>query len=743
MDEFDTLIDSMSDEEVNALLAEIEAEDNAMAASSSYLNYSPMTAPFAQPEVYQHLPDLSAIGEKMVGAPGRIVEGFQSLYNLPETLRNATGTELVNMGGRTAAMVAPALAFPPAAPITAPLGGFVYDQANQLLGNTKDTPLKEDLERLIGGDIFDSAVSYGTARATAPVTGAIGKGFSNLYDRDKALLGSISQNPADYAQGVRGQVPLNEAVGRLKGGGMFNDLFTDQSLATSKAPFADLYGEVAGQKQLYGQSIDDTLMSSPATVAAGEINPRAALNTSSATSGAITKTRDAISDIEFDNLAKRTLVDKYGAAQGESLFNEYKIAQGKLKSLDTKVGKGEFDIEAGNKPKKPAFFSQDKSPISAEEGRSLSLARQTVNEIEDDVLSSQVPVADVAGLKRAYDAEAGYNKGDAELSRRADAYSDLGNQARDKMYGAMNDPRFEAQNQTYSDLSAVETPLNARQGAEAFTQEPGMLSKTWDAVTSPVKSFFNDKPFSTGTPQTLLRQSLGQTLPQKFGGALQSGAQYADPYMTRAAPILGGMQGLNDIPDIAIQAAPGALTPALTPVPTAPQQQEFTIPRTIETLDTQGFSNLIPMYVAPNDLGPVMYQWKNIAASGDKKKMAQFLGKFSEKYPDFPFQRGAITGLPSEFDIGDGKTRLFSLTDIAAWEDEINRSPLRDDEKALRVKSLRENGLVIPFSQRANNLDKLQENGPADSDPAMTYMLQTHPFTPRERTTMGSRRVEQ
>lgn len=184
--------------------------------------------------------------------------------------------------------------------------------------------------------------------------------------------------------------------------------------------------------------------------------------------------------------------------------------------------------------------------------------------------------------------------------------------------------------------------------------------------------------------------------------------------------------------------APRPVQMNLNPIPPAPKQG-FQLPRNLNELDPQGVSNMIGAMLPPQIAEPLLIQWKKVSLGGSKEQMAEFLGLLVDRYPDFPIQRGPITGLNSEFDIGDGQMKLFSFNDKVRWEQQIDNSPLEVDERAQRVMALRKSGVVVPMNT------KLAPPPPAPIEPenrAMMYLQQTHSFSPREQSGYGNRRVE-
>ncbi len=222
---------------------------------------------------------------------------------------------------------------------------------------------------------------------------------------------------------------------------------------------------------------------------------------------------------------------------------------------------------------------------------------------------------------------------------------------------------------------------------------------------------------------------------------------YEAPGMSRfAAGGVAGQLGYDALAPGEAQAQEELFTPSapikvsINPVLPEPKQG-FQLPRNLSALDPQGVANMIGVMMPPQLAEPLLIQWRKVSQGGTKEQQAEFIGLLVDRYPDFPIQRGPITGLNSEFDIGDGQMRLFSFNDKVKWEDQINNSPLETDEKAQRVLSLRKSGVVVP-----NNVKLAPQRNPAEvvtpQNRAMDHLMKTHQFSPREDTGMGSRRME-
>jgi len=298
-------------------------------------------------------------------------------------------------------------------------------------------------------------------------------------------------------------------------------------------------------------------------------------------------------------------------------------------------------------------------------------------------------------------------------------------------------------------LNADQNPLNMMNSGSAASISSRVLG---DVVNSPAAAatekmalIGDQNNAALSTAQEIFRlRSQGAPDKVPMPGAVTRTLERGSPLLAATNP------GMVDLPSLIEDAR--AQMPERSPIqqpsmlqidmsPPAPVQREgFVIPRNIDNTDPQGISNLIVGYVEPERVMPLLGQFKRVVASGDKKQVAQFLGALSEQYPDLPFATGAVTGLPSEFDIGDGKTRLFSPLDMAKWEEQIDKSPLREDEKAQRVMALRKDGVVIPFSQKVITFGS-QPAGEASSRP-MEYLKRTYQFNNRTPSPFGSQRAE-
>lgn len=186
---------------------------------------------------------------------------------------------------------------------------------------------------------------------------------------------------------------------------------------------------------------------------------------------------------------------------------------------------------------------------------------------------------------------------------------------------------------------------------------------------------------------------------------------------------------------------PGATSPAAQVHNYNQGKPNAFLPRNLNALDPQGIAMLIDGYAPPEQAQPLLIQWKRIVASGQKKEMAKFLSALTDvsAFPDMPIQAGAVTGLASEFDLGDGVARLFSDIDKMKWEEEIENSTLTTDEKALRISRLRQYGEAVPFNIKLN---AVVNPNLTVADKVKINVINSHNFTPRTNTSTGSRKVE-
>ncbi len=710
------MVADLTDDELRQLIAEgySDAEIESLssggsAPESSSWTDSIMSAPLPLP-FNPTLGDAIDMGQKTGGA---FLDSISSLGNavlhpidtVTNIYDNLTLPSALDFGGRTSAAVAGGTAGLPYAPMTyglsvplgAAVGAFGYDQASQAVGNHPDTPIKDDIARAIGGDFMPGALMMGAAKAPSAISSKLGDVGTNLYDKTRSLYGAVSQNPSDYRLGVPGLIPMNQAVDDVVANGSFNF----NAIKGSKTPFTDLYKQAEAAKVAAGKRVGEFIDDAPNQTTLGELDPRKIIPTQE-----LSKTADNLQGAGRLNA-------------GDSVRNSEFTAQAKQA-----LGDVEFERYQGYK---------------ARQARGESWADSYVRDFEDKIASHPVSAKGVQSIRQDWDQAGKMEANRAKsITPVVENFRDLGNSARGTLETLVDNPAFPEANRNFGSLATVTDALNDRIGIDS-KPKPGMAQSVWRGITAPFRSAQDAVPYATGNPNQLLKQGMGQTFPQRTGDWLTN---VATPALSpgqgtlNALGVAPSIQGGGSLTPESNSAFPGAvtavdnflvpdaggqerpsmskvmtpkpLTPNLIPVSGTPKEG-FALPRNLSAIEPQGLANLIPMYVAPQDAQPLLSQWMRVSASGDRNQMAQFLGAFTEKYPDFPFQRGEITGYASEFDIGDGKPRLFSPTDKQRWEQEIDKSPLSVSEKALRVVGLRKDGLIVPMNVKTNNLEDLMQ----------------------------------
>lgn len=102
-----------------------------------------------------------------------------------------------------------------------------------------------------------------------------------------------------------------------------------------------------------------------------------------------------------------------------------------------------------------------------------------------------------------------------------------------------------------------------------------------------------------------------------------------------------------------------------------------------------------------------------------KRQLGEFMGLLEKNFPGIiPWESGKLTGLPSEFDFGNGP-RLYLDDDIASWGVTIEACRLSNTEKARRCTALYRDKQVLPLDveldskmlQAGNSQSKEQVGG--------------------------------
>lgn len=167
--------------------------------------------------------------------------------------------------------------------------------------------------------------------------------------------------------------------------------------------------------------------------------------------------------------------------------------------------------------------------------------------------------------------------------------------------------------------------------------------------------------------------------------------------LARASGIEGDVKNFLGDPQRSDSAA---FQPILSPTfdqPNRPSGQVPLIPRNVQQVDDMGVKAVIAHVLPPEQAEQALLQYHRIAAQGDPYEKAMFLSTLAEIDPSMPFQKGYITGMSSEFDMGDGRPRLISQRDRLKWRQRIENSALSEAEKAHRINALNREGVVVPM----------------------------------------------
>lgn len=263
-------------------------------------------------------------------------------------------------------------------------------------------------------------------------------------------------------------------------------------------------------------------------------------------------------------------------------------------------------------------------------------------------------------------------------------------------------------------------------GASVSNNRLGIFGSISGLFSDPSNRRLYEKAF---TPQSTAGRFMGEQLPSMARNAASTidsmagtgGALFAEGYQSGQTPMdfknsyqLGQQDGLL-----------GNLT----------EPKQVSIPRNLNAIDAAAVEALLPAYVESYNAQPLAIQFKRLVAEGDKSRIADFLGQIATKYPDFPLQRGQVTGLSSEFDLGDGTARLASDIDKMEYERRVNVSDLSAVEKARRIKDVREKGMV-------HKLDMALVQSPAPRVSKSPSSPMGYQYSARVQTENGSRKVE-
>jgi hypothetical protein len=651
----------------------------------------------------------------------------------------------------------------------APLLG--YEMVKDI-GSPGDDPNigQQFYDNVVPGLDSETALNYGFPMLAGAALGEGGRWLSDKANRPKYLAQSFSQNPANYID-APGNMPVPDAVARVQS--LPEDVL-NPSVLSAQNPFGEIDRRLQSVQGITGQRIGSQVESFPDT-SAPRLNPSrviglpddvAATGTQASTvQGVLNQEMPAFESLALQRSGSSLGVDDLNSARKAVTANEgvsSELGQRlKLASQPGVLAPDEFfeyqaaakivnDIEKQLGTKKvlaAAGQEVDDLPVEAYDAlasahntmdhfdtRIRQVSSGTVAEAEQSVRSSSLTGPDVLGLKRGYDKAANYEK-QALNTPRQELYGQLGDNARAQLYQQANragklEP-FEREMRKFEGASTLQ-PMAAQRAAEMQARAPNATSEVAGIRTNnnlmPTlfargQNFFQGKQ----TPEALLRKGLGQKWTQRMGGGMEQVGQVASP---RNLAVAGNVVGT----DYTITGQLGVDVDALKPLPTPPMNIPRSVPELMRSPDIVG--QLIQEFSAPDQALPRYYQWQRAVSSGDKTEMARFMADMSKMSPDFPLARGQITGLPSEFDIGDGFARLFSEDDKVRWESTIESSQIGEDEKALRLMALRKHSIVMPFGVKLN---KPVNPPPVRQNPDSQF----YQYNERDKNPYGSRKVEE
>lgn len=635
-------------------------------------------------------------------------------------------------------------------------GEQAVDQPLQLSGLTEDTPFGDDMAK----SGWDTAESAGLGMLLHPALKTAGWAAGKMARRGDAIYGPRAKVDAlagAFDDGSMSGDPMKQAEAR-GATARLGSLVDDPAVAGSDKPFTELDRRISGNmssntatRQLEraggelnraGEEINAMLRPE---VTPGTVPVRSVLNADAvvsrmqsggASGTALTQARNILRR-EWDAQAQRVL--------GEDGFEEFQDLTRRARSLRTRE-------RLATRRQGGAFSDNDAAELATIDN-DIATMRNTVDD-------APLNATEVHELNMQYDELSRFDADAIRDPSVAAAFRGIASSAREAKYSltdaTAHGARFRDVNQRFQDLKTLEGSTARLAGAEGNT--PTELLPRPRVVVGP-----------KGTPSVYLTsRDLGNKMPEnqkrlRIGTGALTGMQMADraagataagvkagvgpvtgPVIATAATML---EHRNDNPSNKHLSKITGVTPTTHPAlsqsflpPTENERPGFQIPRSLNAIDPEGISRLLRGNLPPERYDPIQLQFSKVVASGDKEMLATFLTAIAEQFPDFPFQRGQVTGLSSEWDVGDGRARLYSDADKMRWENEIEKSPLATDEKAQRILALRKDGIVVPMTLQV--APPREQRIQAGRSPATQHFLATNPMSPRKKTRLGSRKVE-
>lgn len=433
---------------------------------------------------------------------------------------------------------------------------------------------------------------------------------------------------------------------------------------------------------------------------------------------------------EWDRAAKNTLGKDYDV---------YKLAERKLASADRALTAADLERKrTGVWPKGYYQLVDEKNSIG-----------KIVSDFESQISNSTDSVANLRQQRVSLDDLGRFEQGPAE----SPVYKQIASTVRDTEEKAIrsslgNDAAdaYLAGKQRESDLLTVAG--GARRGAELEKgQLPQASGIAGQAGTGGTKWYLQLRDMITGTPAerraTQLRRAFApSSLDTLLSKAGEKGGEAIDFLSNNLGrPQIGstiyGLQESQEPNDVRL---PGVQSYAGTSQYFSQPKEGFTIPRNLSQIDMNSLAMFVAAYAPPEQAGPLIMQARRLQMTGDKMQLGQYITQVARALPNIPLQVGVVTGLSSEFDLGDGVARLLDPTDRAEWERRIEASNLDSINKAVRIKNLHSNFQAHRMDEQLNP-SLLPQPDPVSI--GMKRVMETHKFSPRAPTPLGSRKIEE
>jgi hypothetical protein len=183
--------------------------------------------------------------------------------------------------------------------------------------------------------------------------------------------------------------------------------------------------------------------------------------------------------------------------------------------------------------------------------------------------------------------------------------------------------------------------------------------------------------------------------------------------------VLGGNNTKRDKQGNPTAASP--MSPAIANTPMA-IDNHHSIDRHVLAIDQtppEYKNGILAALGGPVDGPALVHQSMNIKQPEQK---AKFWTQISRQFPEFPFASG-MTGLPSEFDAGNGP-KLYDPLDVKTWANNIANTNLREDVKAQLVSALFRDGTLYPLD-KAGSLVSLSPQSQLPDGSLASDMLDT------------------